>query len=177
MENKETNKGVWIFVSIVVIILVMLAFSAGQNSNNQIQPTNTPTTTNTEKQTAPVATTNQNTNQPTTNTINNDNERACTQATILWQKQGNGCINCSYVSHYNSSQGKCFVLSTGGVVSATTSFNLVLWDIYNGIKVAQYISLGGYNYQGCNINNAHIAGCTYIQFAPFLNSEMETNIY
>ncbi|MGD0576491.1 MAG: hypothetical protein ABSA74_00235 [Candidatus Staskawiczbacteria bacterium] len=178
MEKEKNNRGIWIVVGIVVVILVIVAFSAGQNSNNQIQPTNVPATSNTEKQTTPVATTNQNTDQPTNKIVNNADEQTCTQqAAIFWQKQGGLCINCSYVSHYNSSLGKCFVLSTGGVVSTKTSFNLVLWDIYSGVKTAQYISIGGYNYQGCVINNAHVDGCTYYQFAPYLNSEMETTAY
>jgi len=180
MENKN-DKPKWGIIGIgilVVFFLVCIAYSAGQNSNNQPQSTNTPVVNNTSDQTAPVATADQN-NQPKNNIVDNSDEQLCSQqAAIFWQKQRNLCLSCTYKSHYNSSQKKCFVLTTGGVISDTTSFNLVLWDIYGGVKTAQYIAMGGANYQGCNIYGVHVDGCTYNnQFGAFLNSEMETNSY
>jgi hypothetical protein len=187
--EKNTVTG----IVVVAIIAVVIAYYAGQGSNNAVQPVSTsqttvaspvetPTPAPTPTQAAPA--------QPsaTAPSSNADESRACAQQALSavntlkaeWNSNGvPGADTLSYENHYNSTQGKCFLLTYDvGTYNGNYVTTRNLTDAYDNTTIASYYLESTETNpstnvrEECFINNVV---CTIQQFRTFLNVEMESS--
>lgn len=166
------KKGIRLFllilgaVIIVVLALLLLATKVPPDQPETIQSIQSqiPFPVQTVISTPPV----EQSKKPVSTTPNLYEDSMCENEAKSFFDVKNLGSNAAYQSHFNIAEQRCLVLIADG--TSTNDFNAVLWDAYDGTKLAQFVT--PYEaFQGwCLINNTY--GCTINQFDFFVQTEM-----